>query len=48
MEKVVVSSVEFEKKVEIEAQNLMYFQYMKKPEAFSKARHTVSEKYSLQ
>lgn len=46
MEKIAISLSEFEKKVEIEAQNLMYFERMKKPEAFSKARYTVAEKYT--
>lgn len=47
MEKIVISLADFEKKVEIEAQNLMYFERMKKPEAFAKARHTVAEKHTV-
>jgi hypothetical protein len=42
-----VSFVEFEKKVEIEAANLMYFEYMKQEEAFTKAKSFVSEKYQV-
>jgi hypothetical protein len=42
-----VSVVEFEKKVEIEAANLMYFEYMKKEEAFVKAKAYVSENYQV-
>ena len=42
-----VSVVEFEKKVEIEAANLMYFDYMKKEEAFAKAKSYVSENYQV-
>lgn len=48
MEKTAISHELFEKKVEIEAQNLMYFEYMKKPEAFAKARKEVSEKYYVE
>ena len=40
-----ITHEEFEKKVEIEAQNLMYFECMKKGEAFDKARRTVSKKF---
>lgn len=47
MEKTVISQELFEKKVEIEAQNLMYFEYMKKLEAFVKARKRISEEYSI-
>ena len=43
-----ISVVEFEKKVEIEAANLMYFDYMKREEAFAKAKSFVSEKYQIQ
>ena len=42
-----VSVMEFEKKVEIEAANLMYFEYMKKEEAFAKAQNYVDEKYEI-
>jgi hypothetical protein len=48
MEKTVITPAEFEKRVEIEAQNLMYFEYMKKQESFAKARQTVAEKYTTQ
>ena len=40
-----VSRSEFEKRVEIEAQNLMYFDHMKKEKAFEKARETISQKF---
>ena len=40
-----VSRSEFEKRVEIEAQNLMYFDHMKKEKAFDEARQTVSQKF---
>lgn len=43
-----ISMVEFEKKVEIEAANLMHFEYMKQEEAFTKAKSFVSEKYQIQ
>lgn len=33
------------KKIEIEAQNLMYFEYMKKDEAFREAKKYVEQKY---
>ena len=39
-----VTAAEFEKRVEIEAQNLMYFDHMKKEKAFEKARETISQK----
>ena len=42
-----VSILEFEKKVEIEAANLMYFEYMKKEEAFTKAKAYVNENYQV-
>lgn len=48
MEKVIVSRAEFEKRVEIEAQNLMYFDRLKSAEAFDKARKEVSQKYSAE
>ena len=47
MEKIVISAAEFEKKVEIEAENLIYFDRLKKHEAFFKSRQTVSEKYTV-
>lgn len=43
--KQVVSVSEFEKRVEIEAQNLMYFAYMGKDKAFEQARLYVSSKF---
>lgn len=46
-EKIVITHAEFEKRVEIEAQNLMYFEYMKNAEAFSKAKQTVGQKYTV-
>ena len=47
MNKIAISHADFEKRVEIEAQNLMYLEYMKQGEAFSKARATVSQKYAV-
>ena len=38
-------TAEFEKRIEIEAQNLMYFDHMKKEKAFEKARETISQKF---
>ena len=43
-----VSRSEFEKRVEIEAQNLMYFDHMKKEKAFDEARQTVSQKFVIE
>jgi hypothetical protein len=43
--KQVVSVAEFEKRVEIEAQNLMYFEYMRKDKAFDQARVYVGSKF---
>lgn len=40
-----VSSAEFEKRVEIEAQNLMYFEYMDKHKAFNEARNYIESKF---
>lgn len=42
-----ISHADFEKKVEIEAQNLMYFSYMKKQEAFDKARREIASQYQI-
>ena len=42
-----VTAAEFEKRVEIEAQNLMYFDHMKKEKAFDEARQTVSQKFAV-
>ncbi len=43
--KTMISFAEFEKKVEIEAQNLMYFDHMKKEKALEKAREYVGSKF---
>lgn len=48
MEKVIISRAEFEKRVEIEAQNLMYFDRLKSAEAFDKARREVAQKYTTE
>ena len=45
MEKTNISVAEFEKKVEIEAQNLMYFEHMKKEKAFDQARVFIGSKF---
>ena len=45
LDKKVISHAEFEKRVEIEAQNLMYFEYMKKEKAFDQARQYVGTKF---
>lgn len=42
-----ISSAEFEKRIEIEAQNLMYFDYMDKRKAFSEARAYVTTKFNV-
>jgi phage anti-repressor protein len=44
-QKIAISAAEFQKKVEIEAENLKYFNYMRKGEAFTKAQDYVSQKY---
>lgn len=44
-EKNVISVADFEKRVEIEAQNLMYFEHMKKEKAFDQARKYVQSKF---
>jgi hypothetical protein len=36
---------DIQKKIEIEAQNLMYFEYMDKDQAFKEARKYVENKY---
>ncbi len=46
--KKVISSAEFEKRVEIEAQNLMYFEYKDKRQAFEEARVYVSSKFQAE
>lgn len=43
--KSVITVEEFEKKVEIEAQNLMYFDHVKKEKAFVLARDYVGAKF---
>lgn len=40
-----VTKAEFDKRVEIEAANLMYFEYMKKDEAFKEAQDYVASKF---
>lgn len=45
VQKKVVTHAEFEKRVEIEAANLMYFEYMKKAEAFEEARKYITTKF---
>ena len=40
-----MTAAEFEKRVEIEAQNLMYFKRKKKEKAFDESRQTVSQKF---
>lgn len=42
-----ISQADFDKKVEIEAQNLMYFEYMKKEKAFDQARQYVESKFHV-
>jgi len=44
-EKKTISTAEFEKRVEIEAANLMYFDRMKKEESFNKARREISARF---
>lgn len=44
--KKLISQEEFEKRVEIEAQNLMYFEYKEKRKAFEEARQYVGSKFS--
>lgn len=46
-EKKVVSHGEFEKRVEIEAAHLVYFNYMKKHEAFNEARKYIASKFMV-
>lgn len=45
--KQVVSISEFSKKVEIEAQNLMYFNRMSTEKAFEKANQVVGSKFQV-
>lgn len=46
LEKNTISKAEFEKRVEIEAANLMYFDRLKKEEAFKQAREYVKRKFN--
>ncbi len=43
--KPVETVADIEKKIEIEAQNLMYFEYKHKEEAFKEAKIYIEEKY---
>lgn len=43
----VVTSTEFEKRVEIEALNLMYFDYMRKEKAFDESRKYIESKFQV-
>lgn len=47
-EKKSITTAEFEKKVEIEASHLMYFDRMKKEEAFNKARKEIASRFVAQ
>lgn len=47
MSKKVISHAEFEKRVEMEYCYLVYMDYMKKGEAWQKARESVAEKYEV-
>ena len=47
VEKKSISEDEFKKRVEIEVANLMYFEYMKKAEAFDNARKYISSKFKV-
>lgn len=42
-----ITATEYNKKVEIEAANLMYFEYMKKEKAFEEAESYVSSKFEI-
>lgn len=46
--KKVIDNADFEKRVEIEAQNLMYFEYKDKRQAFNEAREYVSSKFQVE
>lgn len=48
IQKKTISQAEFEKRVEIEAAHLMYFDYKKKYEAFEEARKYINTKYVVQ
>lgn len=45
MEKNIISRAEFEKRIEIEAINLMYFERLKKEEAFKQAKEYIKTKF---
>jgi hypothetical protein len=45
--KKMVSTAEFEKRVEIEAANMMYFDYMRKEKAFEQARAYIESKFQV-
>jgi hypothetical protein len=46
-EKKVIAIDEFEKRVEIEAANLMYFEYMRKEKAFEESRKYIETKFAV-
>lgn len=46
--KKVLSASEFEKKVEIEAAHLIYFDRLSKEEAFNKARQEIGSRFALE
>lgn len=46
-EKKAIFQYEFDKKIEIEYCNLVYFNYMNKQDAFKKAEHTVQQEYII-
>lgn len=46
-QKKLIKQSEFDKKVEIEASHLMYFEYMRKDEAFTKAERVVMAEYQI-
>jgi hypothetical protein len=48
MSKKVVTKAEFEKRVEMEFCYLVYINYMRKEEAWNKARATISELYQVE
>ena len=48
MEKKLISAEEFEKKVEIELEYLVYYDRLDRDEARKQAMQTVSEKYRIQ
>lgn len=48
MEKIVISVDEFEKKVEIELEHLVYFDRLNKPAARREAEKVIGEKYKYE